>query len=425
MRRKQVLLLAFAAVLPALAATAAPAAELPKAQGPELRVSSSTAPGASLRHPVAAFTATGSLVTWEDDRAGIVGRFFGADSVAQSAALTLVANHVPTLLPYKTQVTIAKEPAIAVLPSGQFFLFWTEETDIEEADLFFIQDTLIDHEVFGRLFNAAGTPAGDRFRVHAGSAGFQNGARALVRSADVVVVWQSSRNPVFPTNGATDGVFARTFDFSGHATSPELRVSPAGTRSSNPAIAGAKGKFLVAFDGSDGNGRGVFAQPYTAALAPIGAAVRVNTDTALDQRRPAVAADVAGNYLVVWQSQFPDIKHARVYGQQLGAAGNLIGGQIAVSKGADKYEVAPAVAAGTSTFLVSWLGYGDTFPTGILVSSIDRVTGAVGAAVQVNQRSLGANTQNWLAGNGAGAFLSTWEGFAGDDLGISGRRITE
>jgi len=421
MRRKQVLLLAFAALLPGLAA---PAVALTK--GAEVRVSPLAAPGASLRHPVAAFTSGGSsLVAWEDDRAGVVGRFFGADSVAQGAAVTLVANHVPTVLPYKTQVTIAKDPSIAVLPSGQFFLFWTEETDIEEADLFFIQDTLIDHEVFGRLFSAAGTPVGDRFRVHTSSAGFQNGARALVRANDLVVVWQTSRNPVFPTNGANDGIFARTFDFSGNATSPELRVSPAGTRSSGPAIAGTKGKFLIAFDGSDGNGRGVFAQPYTAALAPIGSIVRVNTDTALDQRRAAVASDAAGNYLVVWQSQSPDIKHARVYGQQLGAAGNLIGAQLAVSQGTDKYEVAPSVAAGPVTFLVSWLGYGDTFPTGILAASVNRVTGAVGAPVQLNQQSLGANTQNWLAGNGAGAFLSTWEGFAGDDLGISGRKITE
>ncbi|HEV7516829.1 MAG TPA: hypothetical protein VGR07_11055, partial [Thermoanaerobaculia bacterium] len=348
MRRKQILLLGLAVLLPGLAA---PAAALPKVQGTELRVSSPVAAGASLRHPVAAFTTAGSsLVAWEDDRAGIVGRFFGADSAAQGAAVTLVANHVPTLLPYKTQVTIAKEPAIAFLPSGQFFLFWTEETNIEEADLFFIQDTLIDHEVFGRLFNASGTPAGERFRVHANSAGFQGGARALVRSGDVVVAWSTSRNPVFPTNGAPDGVFIRTFDFSGNATSPEIRVSPAGTRSGSPAIAGARGKFLVAFDGSDGNGRGVFAQPYTAALAPIGSLVQVNTATERDQRRPAVAADVAGNYLVVWQSQVPDVRHARVYGQQLGANGNLIGSQIAVSKGADQYEVAPSVAVGAASF---------------------------------------------------------------------------
>jgi hypothetical protein len=241
----------------------------------------------------------------------------------------------------------------------------------------------------------------------------------------VVVAWSTSRNPVFPTNGAPDGVFIRTFDFSGNATSPEIRVSPAGTRSGSPAIAGARGKFLVAFDGSDGNGRGVFAQPYTAALAPIGSLVQVNTATERDQRRPAVAADVAGNYLVVWQSQVPDVRHARVYGQQLGANGNLIGSQIAVSKGADQYEVAPSVAVGAASFLVSWLGYGDTFPTGIVASSVDRVTGATGAAFQVNQQSLGANTQSWVAGNGTGTFLSTWEGFAGNDLGISGRRISE
>jgi hypothetical protein len=424
MRRKHILLLGgLVALLPGLAA---PVAASPKAQGVELRVSSASSPGASARHPIAAFTNGGkSLVAWEDDRAGIVGRFFGADGSAQGSAVTLAANQIPATLPYRTQVLVQKDPSIAVLPGGQFFLFWTEETDFEEAELFFVQDTLIDHNVYGRLFNASGTPAGDRFRVHANTAGFQNGVRTLVRANDIVVVWSSSRNPVFPTNGVTDGVFARTFDFLGNATSGELRVSPAGTRSSAAAIAGTKTKFAVAFEGSDNDGRGIFLQPFTAAVAPIGAVVKVNADIARDQRRPAIAADAAGNYMVVWQSQVPDAKHARVYGQQVGAAGNLIGGQIAVSQGTDKYEVAPSVAAGASTFLVVWLGYGDTFPTGIQASSIDRVTGAVGTPFQVNQLSLGANTQSFVAGNGAGNFLTPWEGFAGNDLGISGRRIAE
>jgi hypothetical protein len=424
MRRKHILLLGgLAALLPGLAA---PAAATPKAQGVELRVSSASSPGASARHPIAAFTTGGkALVAWEDDRAGIVGRFFGADGAAQDGSVTLVANQIPASLPYKTQILVQKEPSIAVLPGGQFFLFWTEETVFEEAELFFVQDTLIDHNVYGRLFNASGSPAGDRFRVHANTSGFQNGVHTLVRASDVVVAWSSSRNPVFPTNGVADGVFARTFDFLGNATSGELRVSPVGTRSGAPSIAGTKTKFAVAFEGSDGDGRGIFVQPYTAAVAPIGSVVRANTDTVRDQRRPAIAADAAGNYMVVWQSQVPDAKHTRVYAQQLGSAGNLIGGQISVSLGTDKYEVAPSVAAGASSFLVVWLGYGDTFPTGIQASSINRVTGAVGTAFQVNQLSLGANTQSFVAGNGAGNFLTPWEGFVGNDLGISGRRIAE
>ena len=129
--------------------------------------------------------------------------------------------------------------------------------------------------------------------------------------------------------------------------------------------------------------------------------------------------------MVAWQGQVHDTKHARVFAQQLGAAGNLIGAQIAVSQGAVQYEVAPSIAAGKATFLVSWLGYGETFPTGILASSIDRVTGAVSAALQVNQQPLGANTQSAVAGNGAGSFLLPWEGFVGDNLGISARRLAE
>ncbi|HTQ78773.1 MAG TPA: hypothetical protein VMM92_02170, partial [Thermoanaerobaculia bacterium] len=272
----------------------------------------------------------------------------------------------------------------------------------------------------------AGQAIGARFQVHGSAAGFQGGARTFVRGQDVVVTWTTSRNPLQPTNGANDGVFARTFDFSGHATSPELRVSPAGTRSSAPAIAGiANGKFLIAYESGDGDGRGIFAQPYTAALAPVGSPVRVNSTTALDERRPAVAADASGNYLVVWQGQYPDAKHTRIYGQQLGTAGNLIGGQIAITGGTVKYEVAPSVAAGKTSFLVVWLDYGETFPVSIQAASIDRVTGAVGTAIQVNQRSLGANTQSWVAATGTGSYLIPWEGFVGDSLGISAQRLSD
>jgi len=423
MRRKLILL-----GLAALSIVAAPLAALPKAQGVELRVNSTSATLPSIeRHPVAAFDAAGnSLVVWEDDKGGLLGRSFGADGVARGPAQTLVANLIPTTLPYQAQVAIQKQASIAFLPSGQFFLFWTEETDFEDASLFFLQDTLIDHQVFGRKFDAAGRPLGDRFPVNTTAAGFQSAPRAFVHGNDLVVAWQSSRNPVFPTNGDNDGIFLRSFDLSGHATSGEIRVSAQGTRASAPAIAGAaSGKFVVVYENGDGDGRGIFAQPYTAALTPIGSAVQVNTSTARDQRKPAVAADAAGNYMVVWQGQFPDAKHARVYAQQLGAAGNLIGAQIAVSHGAVQYEVAPSIAAGRTSFLVSWLGYGETFPTGILAASIDRVTGAVSAELQVNQQPLGANTQSAVAGNGSGSFLLPWEGFLGNNLGISARRLAE
>jgi hypothetical protein len=418
--RKQLLLLGVTALLLVLAA---PLVAAPKAQGPEIRVSSAPT---TERHPVAAFDRVGnSLVVWEDEIAGLVGRLFGPDGTARGDSFVLVANQRPAALPYSANVAIAKGAVVAFLPSGRFLLLWTEETDFEQSAIFITNDQLLDHEVFGRLFSASGQPVGDRFRVHDNAAGFQNGARLLVRGNDVVAVWQNSRNPLFPTNGAADGVFVRTFDFTGHATSAEVRVSPAGTRSGTPAIAGGtQGRFLIAYEGGDGDGRGIFAQPYTAALAPIGSPVRVNTGTVLDQRRPAAAGDASGNYLVLWQSQFQDVKHARIFGQQVGAAGNLIGHEIAVSHGASQNEVAPSVAAGPSGFLAVWLGYGETFPTGILASAIDRATGNVGAALQVNQTFLGANTQSAVAASATGAFLVPFESFVGDDAGISARRLS-
>src|SRR5436305_14731220 len=108
MKRKHFLLLGLAALV-----LAAPLAALPKTQGSELRVNSPSAPSLE-RHPVAAFDAAGnSLVVWEDEKGGLVGRFFNADGSARGAAQALVANRLPANLPYQTQVGIQKDATIA------------------------------------------------------------------------------------------------------------------------------------------------------------------------------------------------------------------------------------------------------------------------------------------------------------------------
>ena len=101
MRRKLLLL-----GLTALPILAAPLAALPKAQGAELRVNSTSATLPTIeRHPVAAFSNAGNaLVVWEDDKGGLLGRFFGADNSPVGPTQTLVANRLPTTLDRKSVV---------------------------------------------------------------------------------------------------------------------------------------------------------------------------------------------------------------------------------------------------------------------------------------------------------------------------------
>src|SRR5947199_350489 len=66
------------------------------------------------------------------------------------------------------------------------------------------------------------------------------------------------------------------------------------------------GNFVVVWGSvvQDGSGTGVFGQRYSSSGAPQGPEFRVNTYTTGDQRSPSVAADAAGNFVVVWQSRY-------------------------------------------------------------------------------------------------------------------------
>ena len=73
----------------------------------------------------------------------------------------------------------------------------------------------------------------------------------------------------------------------------------------NPAIArDADGDFVVAWQsyGQDGSGDGIYAQRYNADGSAAGGEFLVNTETSGNQFGPAIALDVDGDFVVAWQS---------------------------------------------------------------------------------------------------------------------------
>jgi hypothetical protein len=71
--------------------------------------------------------------------------------------------------------------------------------------------------------------------------------------------------------------------------------------------ADAAGNFIVVWQsaGQDGDGYGIFGQRYDRFGFPEGEEFQVNSRTAGDQKTPAVAMDPAGNFVVVWNSYAP------------------------------------------------------------------------------------------------------------------------
>lgn len=106
----------------------------------------------------------------------------------------------------------------------------------------------------------------------------------------------------------------------------------------------------------DGNHFGIFGRRF-AAGAPVGPAFRVNSTTAGRQNFGAVAMDAAGNSVVVWRSSLQDGPGGTIYGQRFGADGQRLGGEFQIGPSSSDFDSQsePRVAMNAAgRFVVAW-----------------------------------------------------------------------
>jgi len=190
--------------------------------------------------------------------------------------------------------------------AGEFVVDWTS------ADLSY--PNLIDEDVFARRFDGGG-PTGDPFQLNTYSTSDQSrGELAALTGGDFVVVWDS-----YDQDGSGWGIFGRRFDAAGTPLGPEFQVSSytPNWQSQSAVAADGAGGFLVVWqsDGQDGSGDGIFAQRYDPAGRPVGAELQVNDSTTGDQQSPAVAARGLGEFVVTWQSEGQDGSNTGIFGR--------------------------------------------------------------------------------------------------------------
>jgi len=137
-------------------------------------------------------------------------------------------------------------------------------------------------------------------------------AIATDASGGFVVVWQSANSygsgPA--QDGSLSGVFGRRFGPSGTPLGGEIPINATtlGPQLNASVATSPGGSFVAAFEGGgygfdqDGSVSGVFLRRVAASGTPLGTDMQVNTFTRGPQGSPRVAADPAGNFIVVWQS---------------------------------------------------------------------------------------------------------------------------
>jgi hypothetical protein len=418
MTQKSRLVCLFAVLACLLVVPLCSAAPNPQVVGSEIKVNTNN--DSLLHNPAVAFDASGrSMVVWENDLLGIRGRLYDASGNALGSELALVANAAWSALPGTAPVTFHRDPAITFLPSGDFLLAWAEEKGSLEWTIFFESLQIQSREIVVQRFSVSGQPTARSFTLSSGGAGLKSRPRLATRPAgDVAAAWMSQVGPSATPAGEI-GVFTRLVAATGRPVGTQTQVDTiAGSTGSTPALAAeADSSYLVAWEsqkGSDNFNTAVAGRVFDASGAAIGAPFAITSGTTGPQRRPSVATNRQGSYLVAWQSYFKDVWHARIDGQIVSKAGGLLGKvQVISSGGGSNFsEIAPtAVSAPGNTFVLVWMEFNTWFPVGLASIQVDHTAVPTGSQVWVNTQQIGSQSRTALGTDGAGHFMAPYEGF--------------
>ena len=222
---------------------------------------------------------------------------------------------------------------------------------------------------------------------------------------------------------------------SGQLLGPEFRVNSYTTSHQQfPAVeADAAGNFVVVWASQgqeDPDFAGVFGQRYDAAGAPVGGEFQVNTFTTQIQSEPAVAMDDSGNFIVVWESNGQDGSLFGIFGQRFNPSGVPQGAEFPVNTFTTGMQNTPAVAVdGSGDFVVVWQSYGqdgNMSHYSVFGRRFNSSGTPASGEFQVNTFTTGPQRDPSVAMNAAGDFVIAWQSYLQDGAfySIVGRRYS-
>ncbi len=240
--------------------------------------------------------------------------------------------------------------------------------------------------IFAQRYNAAGIAQGSEFQVNTDTAGNQEfPVVAMDAAGDFVVAWQS-----YGEDGSQYGIYAQRYNASGAAAGGEFLVNSYVTgQQMLPSVAmDFEGDFVVAWESNDedGGGFGIYAQQFNSSGVAQGSQFQVNSYTAGDQRRPAVAMDAAGDFVIAWQSSGEDLSGYGVYAQRYNASAVAQGSEFLVNTyttGDQRFAAAAMDADGD--FVITWSSnLEDGASYGIYAQRYNSAGAAQGSEFRVN-----------------------------------------
>jgi len=189
--------------------------------------------------------------------------------------------------------------------------------------------------VYARLYNAAGTPLGDEFRVNVGSALCSQPDVSAIADGGFTVAW-SQRDTVVTNSW---DIFGRSCDAAGLAATSPFRVNThTYGEQYSPQIGSLGNVQLVTWSslGQDGSSDGVYGRLVLEGT-PNGAEFQINTTTISKQHQPVISSDGVDRFLVAWasfvgQSSFDILAQRFASGQPLPRPGAPFVAALSASK---------------------------------------------------------------------------------------------
>lgn len=291
-------------------------------------------------------------------------------------------------------------PALASDSAGNFVVAWVSEGQ-DGAGTAAIR-TKLDSSlaVISAEAVANTTTAGDQGLSMDASADASVGSAA---TGGFLVVWSSP-------DGAGTGVFAQRYDSSGTAAGTEFRVNTttSGDEENGAVAVDGMGNFIVAWQSYND----IFAQRYQPDGTALGGEITVDNDpamTVLADDTPDVAADAAGNFVVVWSNVLSDGFNG-ILARRYDNTGSPIGTEFLVNTFTPDIQARPRVAMkSTGEFVVVWQSYAqDGSKDGVFGQRYDNTGAAQGTEFQVNLATLERQWRPDVAFDSSGGFVVVW-----------------
>jgi Calcineurin-like phosphoesterase len=292
------------------------------------------------------------------------------------------------------------EPRVVSADNGNTVVVWEDDRDGNGV-----------HQIYARAFDNDGNALFGERVVNTDAAGEQrNPALAADGAGNFVVVWEDDSD----SNGSYQ-IYARGFNANGSERFPVMTVnSLAAGQQFRPAVSmDDSGCFVVAWeDDQDANGSyQILMRGFNADGSQRFADRTVNSVSAGQQFKPAIAMAPTGEFVVVWEDDQNNDGKFKIMGRGFDANGGARIADFTVNSVATGHQENPAIAMDNSgRFVVAWQddkdgnGSNQILARGFNANGSQRI-----ADFTVNSVADGQQLWPAIAMDGSGRFVVAWQ----------------